>query len=238
LDGSMTQLLQILIIGVPILLAITFHEAAHGFVALRYGDDTALKLGRVTLNPLKHIDPIGTILIPGLLLLSGSGFLFGYAKPVPVNFARLNSPRKDMILVAAAGPGTNLLLALISALLLKIMFVAFIPSPFDQVEPSFLAQIIVKSLNYSIFINVLLALFNMLPIPPLDGGRVFVGLLPPRLAAPLANVEPYGIFLLLAIIFLLPVLSQAMGYPINVFTQFLLPIVNSVINFIMILFGF
>jgi Zn-dependent protease len=233
----MIKAVEVLIIGVPILLAITLHEAAHGFIALRYGDDTAQKLGRVTLNPLKHIDLFGTILIPALLILSGSRFLFGYAKPVPVNFTRLRNPRFHMILVAAAGPGTNLLLALVSALILKLMYVFVIPSPFDAVEPSFMAQAFLKGLQYSIFINVLLAVFNMLPIPPLDGGRVFVGLLPPRLAVYFANFELYGMVIILGLIFILPMVTQAMGHPINIFSMYLLPVVDDIIQLMLKLFG-
>lgn len=233
MDGFTTQALQVIVIGVPILLAITLHEAAHGFVALRFGDDTALRLGRVTLNPLKHIDPIGTVLIPAVLLLSGTGFLFGYAKPVPVNFSRLRNPRRDMIFVAAAGPATNLFLAFISAVLLKIMFVALVPSQFDQIDPSMMSQLLIKSLNYSIFINVLLAVFNMLPIPPLDGGRVMVGLLPPRLSAWFAGLERYGMLILIAVIFIIPMLTH-----INLFKTYLLPIVDGIIDVLLKGLGF
>src|SRR5690554_1290480 len=152
-------------LAVPVVIAITFHEAAHGFVAWRLGDDTARRLGRVTFNPLKHIDPFGTALLPALLLLSGARFLFGYAKPVPVRFDRLRHPRRDMVLVAAAGPATNLLLALASALLVHLA--ARLPS-----GPQNWA---LTALSASIYLNVLLAVFNMLPLPPLDGGRVAVG---------------------------------------------------------------
>jgi Zn-dependent protease len=173
---------------VPVILAVTFHEAAHGFVAHRFGDDTALVAGRVTFNPLKHIDPFGTVLLPALLLVT-SGFLFGYAKPVPVDFRRLHHPRRDMVLVALAGPLTNVLLAIASSLLFYA--VDFTPR---SVEDWF-ARNLVNSLQ----INVVLCVFNMLPLPPLDGGRVAVGILPRFLAYPLARLEPYGMLILMLI---------------------------------------
>src|ERR1700704_4005488 len=173
---------------VPVILAVTFHEAAHGFVAHRFGDDTALVAGRVTFNPLKHIDPLGTVLLPALLLVT-SGFLFGYAKPVPVDFGRLNHPRRDMIWVALAGPATNVLLAIASALL--FYGVEFTPQSFED----WFARNLVNSLQ----INAVLCVFNCLPVPPLDGGRVAVGILPRFLALPLARLEPYGMLILMLI---------------------------------------
>jgi Zn-dependent protease len=174
-----------------VIIAVTFHEAAHGFVAHRFGDDTALLAGRVTFNPLKHIDPFGTVLLPALLLVT-SGFLFGYAKPVPVNFGRLQHPRRDMVLVALAGPATNVLLAIASSLLFYA--VDFTPRSIED----WLARNLVNSLQ----INVVLCVFNMLPIPPLDGGRVAVGILPRFLAYPLARLEPYGMLILMLIFIL------------------------------------
>ena len=165
----------------------TFHEAAHGFVAYRLGDDTAARAGRLTLNPLAHVDPFGTVLLPALLLLTRTGFLFGYAKPVPVNFGRLRHPRRDSVLVALAGPGTNVLLAIISALLFYLV---------DYV-PRGVSNWLALNLRNSLNVNIVLCVFNMLPFPPLDGGRVAVGILPRFLARPLAQVEPYGMLILM-----------------------------------------
>lgn len=179
---------------IPVILAITFHEAAHGFVAYRFGDDTAWKLGRVSANPLRHVDPVGTILLPGLLLLMRAPFLFGYAKPVPVNFGRLHNPKRDMVWVAAAGPATNVLLALVSGWLLHAT--AYLSST--------TGEWVATNLINSIQINAALAVFNMIPLPPLDGGRVAVGLLPRPLAIPLARTERYGMLILMFLLFVLP----------------------------------
>jgi Zn-dependent protease len=186
---------------IPVLLAITLHEAAHGFVARRFGDDTAWQLGRVSLNPLKHIDPFGTLFLPGLLLLSHAPFLFGYAKPVPVKFGLLRNPRRDMIWVAAAGPAMNLALATAAALLLHT--VDFLPLG--------IGQWLLRNLVNAISINVLLAVFNLIPLPPLDGGRVAVGILPNVLSAPLARLAPYGIWIVIGAFFLLPILAAQVG---------------------------
>ena len=191
----------------PLVFAITLHEAAHGYVALRFGDDTALMAGRVSLNPLKHVDLWGTIIIPGLLIFARAPFLFGYAKPVPVDFGRLGNPRRDMIWVAGAGPAMNLFLAVISALL--IHGVGVLPAP----ALGWVADNLINSLR----INVLLAVFNLLPLPPLDGGRIAVGLLPDSLARPLSRVEPFGIFILIGALFLLPYLGGKLGVELNIF---------------------
>ena len=181
----------------PVLLAITFHEAAHGWVAWRLGDPTAKQLGRVTFNPFRHIDPLGTVIVPGalvlMLVLTGSGFLFGWAKPVPVDFRRLGNPRRDMILVAAAGPGMNFLLAFVALLLAALL-------------PEGAATWATENLENAAIINLVLAVFNMLPVPPLDGGRVAVGLLPRDLAFPLARLEPFGLFIIIGLFFFAPAL--------------------------------
>jgi Zn-dependent protease len=190
----------------PVLTAITFHEAAHGFVAWRLGDDTAKRLGRVTFNPLRHIDPFGTILLPGMLIVAGSPFLFGYAKPVPVNFRRLRRPRRDMVLVAAAGPVANLIIAFAAALLMYLG--AVLPAGADAWW--------LQNLHNAIVINLVLAVFNMIPLPPLDGGRVAVGLLPRELGMRLARLERYGMLILIGVVFLLPLVSQQLGLRISI----------------------
>jgi Zn-dependent protease len=188
---------EIALVAIPVIIAITLHEAAHGYVARHFGDDTAERAGRISLNPLRHVDLFGTILLPGLLLLSHAGFLFGYAKPVPVNFAALRHPKRDMIWVAAAGPGMNILLAIISALLL------FAAIHIGGANDRFL----LAALWTSVEINLVLAIFNLLPVPPLDGGRVAVGLLPQPLSIALAQLGRFGMLLLVAIFILLPLVG-------------------------------
>lgn len=177
---------------VPVLLAITIHEAAHGWAAEKLGDDTARRLGRVTANPIKHVDPFGTIALPGLLLLLQAPFLFGWAKPVPVNFGRLRNPKADMLWVAAAGPFVNLLMAVGWAILFTIA---------ARSEPGAYSVPMLKMADAGIQINAVLMVLNLLPIPPLDGGRIAVSLLPDRLAWQFARLEPFGFPILLVLLF-------------------------------------
>jgi Zn-dependent protease len=197
----MDQIYTVSIWLLPVLVAITFHEAAHGYVARFLGDDTASRLGRVSLNPLRHIDPFGTIILPALLLLARSPFLFGYAKPVPVNFRALRNPRFGMVLVAAAGPAMNIGLAIVAAL--SFHLVVYLPST--------VVQWAAQNLKNALIINVILAVFNLFPLPPLDGGRIAVGLLPNILARQLARLEPYGMMILIGLLFVLPLLGAQLG---------------------------
>ncbi len=212
----------------PLIIAITFHEAAHGFVAHRLGDDTAFRLGRVSFNPIRHIDPFGTVLLPGMLLLSHSPFLFGYAKPVPVRFAGLRNPRIGMVLVALAGPATNIILAVIAAAGFHLL----------PLVPADYAQWVADNLKNMLLINVVLAIFNMLPIPPLDGGRVAVGLLPRPMAIPLARLEPFGMLILIGILILLPLAGSQFGLNLDVISAMLRASTDFIIRFILLITGF
>jgi Zn-dependent protease len=211
----------------PLIIAITFHEAAHAFVAHRLGDNTAYDLGRVSFNPFKHIDPFGTVLLPGILLLSHAPFLFGYAKPVPVNFRNLHNPRLGMVWVALAGPATNIALALLAAL-------AFHALP---LAPADYAKWLADNLKNALIVNVLLAIFNMLPIPPLDGGRVAVGLLPNVLAYPLSRLEPYGMLILIGILIVLPLAGSQFGLNLDVISAIVRTSTGAVIRFLLVLSG-
>ena len=232
MPSEFADLLQILTVAaIPGIFAITFHEAAHGYVAYKLGDDTAWKMGRVTFNPIRHIDLFGTIILPLLLLAAtaptGRPLVFGYAKPVPVRFDRLNHPRRDMVWVALAGPGTNILLALVSAVLLT--GVRYLPHFFQDWS--------IASLQLSLIFNVVVGVFNMIPLPPLDGGRVAVGLLPEVMAVPLARSERYGMLILITLLFLLPLIGEQLHMDLNVVWWVIQPPIDWLLNLITWLTG-
>jgi Zn-dependent protease len=222
---SLPSIESLIIVAAVAIIAITFHEAAHGYVAWKLGDDTAHRQGRVSFNPIRHIDPFGTVVLP-LLLFVYTGWMFGWAKPVPVNPSRLNSPRRDMILVAAAGPGINLALAVASALLLAIFAAA-------GGEGEFVPRL----LGWSISFNVLIGVFNLIPIPPLDGGRIAVGVLPGSLAYPLQRLEPYGMWLVIGLLVIVPLVTRQLGNEINLYATLIQPIVDAIVGGIASLFG-
>lgn len=202
--------LKLSIMLVPGLMAITFHEVSHGLIAYLRGDNTAKNLGRLTLNPLKHLDIIGTIMI----IVIG----IGWAKPVPVNFNNLRNPKRDMIWVSAAGPITNLVLAILSAALIRFIVPLTEPVPDSSMLQLFLEPVLLM-LAFSVYINLILALFNLMPLPPLDGGRVLMGLLPDRLALQLAKIEPYGMIIIIGLVFFT-----------DVFKYIILPMLSVMVN--------
>ena len=209
----MDLIIKIALYAPPILLAITLHEVAHGWAARYLGDPTAASLGRLSLNPIKHIDPIGTIAVPGILLLLG-GFLFGWAKPVPVNMARLNDPKRDMALVAAAGPASNFVMAVLWAFVLKFGYMS---------DSETMRLVLTEMGKVGLLINLILMVLNLIPIPPLDGGRVLAGVLPDNLSMSLARIEPYGLFIifgLLALGMLHVLLEGPLAYFQSIITKF------------------
>ncbi len=226
--------------ALPLMLAMVLHEYAHGWVANHYGDPTAKLAGRLTINPLAHIDPFGTVILPLICLLVPGGLFLGWAKPVPIDPGRLGNPRRDMALVAAAGPGMNLALAIASAVLLSVLIMldptlmaSWPPQPGQEPRRDWLGMLllpIAAMALYSVFINILLMVFNLIPIPPLDGGRVLTSLLPARPALALARLEPYGMLIIVALIVLDPqihVIRTITGTLVNVMAGTLLTTVLS-----------
>ena len=212
------MILKIIVSVVPIVIAITLHEAAHGFASYKLGDPTAKMLGRLTLNPIKHIDPVGTILMPlALYTLSGGTFLFGYAKPVPIGVRNFKNPRRDMAITGAAGPAMNFAIALVSALLL-----VYIVAPVRGVLPAPVSNFLILMLNTSVFVNVFLAALNLIPIPPLDGGRVLAGLVPRHFANKLDEIERYGMFIVIILLVA------------NIARYFITPVMNVMLSIIRI----
>ncbi len=212
----------VLIYALPVLFAITVHEAAHGYAARHFGDNTAAMLGRITLNPVKHIDPVGTILMPLLLYFATSGaFLFGYAKPVPVRFDQLKNPKRDMIWVALAGPGANLLQALLWGALMYLLIAAGVQERF-----------FLEMGRAGVLVNVVMFVFNLFPLPPLDGGRILVGLLPWKQASLLSRVEPWGFFIVMALV-LTGIVSALWMQPLMGLTYGLLDILLTPLSFLL-----
>lgn len=217
------QPISFLIYGLPLLLAIPLHEAAHAWVADKCGDPTARRLGRVSFNPFKHVDPLGTVILPGMLILSSAPFVFGWAKPVPVDFRHLRHLRRDMILVAGAGPAINLVLAVISAGILAFWGEG-------------LGEAWVQMLAFSLILNVALMLFNLLPVLPLDGGRILTGLLPAKLAIPFSRTERFGMPLLLLVLVAVPLVGYYLGQDWSLFGKVLGPVILTVSDWLLRLF--
>ncbi len=225
---ELSLLQKISIWAIPVLFAITVHEVAHGWVARRFGDRTAEMMGRLTLNPVKHIDPVGTVIVPLALLAMGTGFVFGWAKPVPVAQQNLRNPRRDMAIVAAAGPLTNLAQAGIWAVIAKIALIANL---------AYVSEPVALMGAAGILINIVLAVLNLLPVPPLDGGRVVSSLLPPHLSDRFDRLEPYGLLILLALL-ATGVLGRVMGPVVNVIGGVLFAFIGPQASYLLrILFG-
>lgn len=223
--------ISLLIYGLPLLLAIPLHEAAHGWAAWKLGDPTAKYLGRVTFNPIKHIDPVGTIALPVLLILSGIPFVFGWAKPVPVNFSMLRKPRRDSALVAAAGPAVNILLAIFSAIALRLLFD---DAAFMREDAPWWGQMLV----FSLLLNLALAIFNLMPVLPMDGGRILASLLPQKIAIWYSKSERYGMMLPLAIFVIPTVVGIFLGYNWSIFSHYLAPLILDMAKFLLKTVGF
>lgn len=222
----MNDIIQtIAVYALPVLLAITLHEAAHGYAAKHFGDKTAYMLGRVSLNPAKHIDPIGTIVLPIVMFAAtaatGSPFIFGYAKPVPVNFGKLRNPKRDMVWVAFAGPAANLAMALLWLLLLIALHASHIRETF-----------FVEMANAGVLTNLVIFALNLFPLPPLDGGRILVGLLPHRYAFKVAKIEPYG-FIIVVVLAMTNLLFNFWIGPLMIITEKILQLIVSPLNFLL-----
>jgi Zn-dependent protease len=220
---------MIAVMALPLVMAIVLHEIAHGYVAYLKGDSTARDMGRLTLNPLAHIDPFGTILMP-LIFFYSMGVLFAFAKPVPVNFMNLHRPKEDMVWVAAAGPGMNLFLAIISAICIHLIsyaapetkeYIAYINNRLMPTDYSIILFPLVGMLYFSVILNVVLAVINLIPIPPADGGRIVAGLLPPKQAAIYSQIEPFGLLILVGII---------MFNPLGITHRVIWPIIISIVE--------
>ena len=211
----------------PAVIAITLHEAAHGWMAWKLGDDTAKRSGRVSFNPVRHVDPVGTLVLPGILLAMQAPFLFGYAKPVPVDFARLRRPRRDMIWVAAAGPGINVAMAYLAALLMYVIVLV----------PDVAAPWLFQNLKNALLLNVVLAVFNLLPLPPLDGSRIVLGLLPSGLAARYAKLERYGMAIIVGLLIVPPLIGMQIGMKLDLLPWLILTPVEILIDSILSLAG-
>jgi len=209
---------QIAIFALPVLFAVVLHEVAHGWVANRLGDPTAARMGRLTLNPISHVDIYGTILIPLFLVVVGAPFIFGYAKPVPVNFYNLGNPKRDMIWVAAAGPITNIILAVVSGYMFKAVY------GLENLLPDMLQSPLAMMADFSVKMNVMLAAFNLLPVPPLDGGRVLVGMAPQPLSSIVARIEPFGFIIVLALL-----MTHTLDFFLEPFVYFVLRLVQGLV---------
>jgi Zn-dependent protease len=226
---DLSSLMQILSNwALPVLIAITFHEAAHAWAAWKLGDDIAYRLGRVSFNPLVHVDPVGTIVMPLICLLTPGGFLFGWAKPVPVFFGRLRKPKRDMVLVAFAGPAINFILAAVAAIAVNVLTRTPDSSVLDWLQ---------TMCENAIFVNLILAFFNLIPIPPLDGGRIAVGLLPDFLSIPLGKLEKFGFMIIIGTFLVLPMLAETAGVQISFFHWLVLKPLLFVLPFFQFLAG-
>ena len=217
---ELTDIQRVVVWALPVLFAITVHEVAHGWMAKRLGDPTAMMLGRLTLNPIKHIDPFGTVILPLFLMWVG-GFVFGWAKPVPITYQNLRHPKRDMIYVAIAGPASNLIMALLWAVMLKLSLLLGTNS-----DLYWLFQPLIYMSGMGIYINIVLMVLNMLPIPPLDGGRVVTGLLPGPLSYKFSQIEPFGLVILIAMLYF------------HILSAILLPVVNLFLTLIGHTFNF